>query len=47
MENFEDENLRNCESESVSQWAAWFEGEESWGDDSGNDDDVTPTIGMY
>ena len=36
-ENIKETNRENCELASVAGWAAWFEGEESWGFD-GDDD---------
>lgn len=30
-------NKNDSESSAVSSWAAWFEGEESWGADIGDD----------
>ena len=32
-------NRANCDLQTVVAWSAWYEGEESWGNDDDDDDD--------
>ena len=32
-------NKETCETATIEEWAAWYEGEESWGGSTDGDDD--------